>query len=939
MMKKVFISFLCFFPLLCFLSLAEDKGRGLEVRSTSSELLEIEPDKIVTASFLISNHTREEEEFKEELNLPDGWQEIASDEFSLRLKPDQQQVRVVAFFVPLTSPAGSHQISYSVRSQRDYNIIDSDSIAVVVLPILKLEILVEDSPEIVIAGETYKVGLLLVNKGNSKTNIKLQAKSHPVYPVEIEPSEITLEAGKSQIIKLKIKTDEKLKKRINNILEIKAEAEEIGKEVVSVRKTSSVEIIPKVTGEFNRYHRLPIQMTLIGAGQDGKVGLQAEFFGQGSLDEERKRRVEFLFRGPDIQDRTRRGKRDELQLSYCYEHSDLHFGDRGYSLSPLTERFSYGRGAEANTHRGDFGVGAFYVENRWEEPKTRKVGTYLAYQFNDRFGIKGNFLSKNKYSTPSFKGYDVKIFSIQTEIKPNEKIDLDLEGGFSHGEREGKLSDLAFRIDLDGRLFNLIRYSFEKTHAGPKYFGYYNDADYTNGTITFPIYRKLRGSLSYRSCKNNLDIDSTKSTANREKSYQSSIFYSFPFGTNISLDYKDLIREDWVLPANYNYKEKALRLGIAQTFGQFSLHTQIERGRFEDMLLSIRNDNLERYSFYTSFRPSYRETYNLYARIGHSSFTGSPKRTKSVGISGSWDIKDNISCSLNYLRDDIDSEKKQVTNNIFSTFTYTLPNSHILVFKGQWSRYEQTKKEEFSFLTMYTIPLKIPVSKKKSIGVLKGKVYDQEKLEKPPIKEVVLTANGATAITNEKGEFIFPSLEPGTYYLQVEKNSIGLNRVTSEKLPIVIDIKGGEITKIEIGVVTSCRISGRVAVFDPNTDKRFGDQGSTPKDSLFLIGSGEAKKEEGVLGNILIVATNREEVLRQLTDEKGWFCFEDMRPGEWTLRVSDYNSVLPAHYYLEQKEFQIELKPGEEKKVAIRVLPRFRPIQIIDEGEIKQANK
>ena len=1103
MMKKVFVSFLCFLPLLFSLSFAGDKGHGVEVRSTSSQLLEIEPGKIVTGTFLVSNHTKSEEELFEKLKLPAGWQEIVSGEFSLKLKPDEQQLRVVAFLVSLASPVGHYQISYSVQSQRDLSIADSDTIAVVVLPVTKLKILVEEKPEVVIAGEAYEVGLRLVNKGNSKTDGRFKIKSTPDYPVSMKPSEIALEAGKSQIIRLEVKTDEKLRKRIKNILEIKAETEESRNGVVSLKQTVLVEIIPKVTGESDRYHRLPTQVALIGAGQDGKSGLQAEFSGRGSLDEDRTRRVDFLFRGPDIQERSRRGKRDEFRLSYHRRPLALHLGDRGFSLSPLTERFYYGRGAEVNIHPAKFEIGAFYLESRWEDPKARKVGTYLAYRFNDRFEIKGNCLSKSKDSTSSFKGYDVKIYSIQTEINLSEWIRLGLESGFAHGEREDKLSNLAFRIDLNGRISNQIWYSFEKTHAGPKYLGYYNDADYTSGTMTFPIYGKLRGNLSYRSYKNNLDIDSTKETANREKSYQSSISYSFPFGTHISLDYKDLIRGDYALPANYNYKEKALRLGVAQTFGKFSLHTHIERGKFEDMLLGITNDNLERYGFYASFRQSYTQTYSFYARIGHSSFTPHPERTKSVGISGSWKIKYNLSFKLNYQRDNAGPETSEQRDNLFSTFTYTFKNRHALVSRTQWSKYEQKNKEDFSFLVTYSIPLSIPVSKKKSVGVLKGKVYDNEKAERPPISKVILTANEATAITNENGEFIFPSLKPGTYYLRVDKGSIGLNRIISEKLPIIIEVKGGETITIAIGVATSCRISGRVAVFAPSSHKNFGDQdtsiifGSTasvqgmerifypelkqpalsikllktkeaisvspdvsfvmrcfkgseeivyfsgkevflkassegiilsdeeeekfeekiqrvvfipknkrfcfslndknysgipevvftakdssllalnwlPEDylkgvvpfemgsqaisefealkaqavtasseSLFLIGPG---KEEGFeendlrkgrgLGNTLVEITKGEEGLRQLTDEKGGFSFEDIRPGKWTLKIYDYD--LPPHHYLEKEELRVELKPGEEKEVTVKVLPRLRPIQIIEEGEIEHENE
>jgi len=258
-MKKISFLSLCFLTLLFSLTLAQDNSRGVRVRSSSPEIVEVEPGRIITGTFLISNYTGEEEDFTEELKLPDGWQEITPRESPLNLRPDQQQVRVVAFFIPTTSPAGRYQIGYLIKSQRDYNIADSDSISVVVLSIIKLEIIVEARPEFVIAGEVYEVRFSLVNKSNISTTIKLTAKSNPVFPLKMEPSELSLEAGKSQSIKLEIKTDEKLKQRIKNTIEIKVETEELKSGATSACQTVSVDVIPRVSGEFEPYHKLPIK--------------------------------------------------------------------------------------------------------------------------------------------------------------------------------------------------------------------------------------------------------------------------------------------------------------------------------------------------------------------------------------------------------------------------------------------------------------------------------------------------------------------------------------------------------------------------------------------------------------------------------------------------------------------------------------------------------
>ena len=67
-----------------------------------------------------------------------------------------------------------------------------------------------------------------------------------------------------------------------------------------------------------------------------------------------------------------------------------------------------------------------------------------------------------------------------------------------------------------------------------------------------------------------------------------------------------------------------------------------------------------------------------------------------------------------------------------------------------------------------------------------------------------------------------------------------------------------------------------------------------------------------------------------LTDRKGRFSFDDVRPGQWTLAVHADN--LPEYHYLEKDTFEIELAPGDKKELLVRVLPRKRTIQVIEEG-------
>ncbi|MGB8658036.1 MAG: porin [Candidatus Zixiibacteriota bacterium] len=943
-MSKVLLFLFCFPPLLFSFGFGEDKADELEVRSTSPELLEIEPGTTVTGSFLVYNKGEHEEQFSERLTLPAGWQKIVSSESLLKLKSKEKQVSLAAFFVPATASAGRYQVGYGVQSQGDSSITGSDTMWVTVLPLVKLEILIEESPEAVTAGESYQVGLRVLNGGNCTVPVGIRTKSIPDCPVEIEPGRAILAAGQSQRVRLKAKTNEKWKQLIRQSLEITAQTEDPSVGVRSVERTVWVQVVPKVTPESDGYHRLPAQMTLISAGQDGKRGLQVEFSGRGDLDGKGRQRMDFLLRGPDIQDRSAWGKRDEYQVTYLSPHFDLHLGDGSYSLSPLTERFHYGRGGELGFRWGKMGWGAFHLQNRWGRPKSTETGTYLLYHFGEGLDIKGNFLLKSKGSTFPSRNEDSRLYSLQAGIKPNERIKLDLECGLSQPGEQDDLNHLAFRIDLSGRLANQIQYSFEQTHAEPDYFGYYNDSDFANFTLTFPIFRELRGSVCYHSDKNNLDLDSTKYTADRERSYQYGMSYGFGSGTHVSADYQRLTKADRILPSGYDYRERTLKLGFSQSLGRFSLSAHVERGECADKVLAIKSEHLERFNLYAHFRPSYRQTYTLYASFGDDSFSAIPQRAKSVGISSSWLFKNRVSLGLDYRRDQSDAEGGGERSHLLCSLNCTLLNSHVLALRGQWSEHELKGENGYAFLATYTVPLEIPVSRRKDTGVLQGRVFDQEKPTRPPISRVILTAGGTTSITNEKGEFCFSSLDPGICYLQVEKCSIGPNRVTGERLPLKLEVKGGKTKAVEIGLVRACKISGRVAVFSLSPSNESDHKDAAFNDSLCLVGSGkkDRMKESNTdtgrgLGNALVEISDGQETLRERTDQKGRFSFGDMRPGKWTMKV--YSFDLPPQHYLEKEEFPLELGPGEEKEVVARVLPHLRQIQMIDEGEIKEENK
>jgi uncharacterized protein (DUF2141 family) len=257
-------------------------------------------------------------------------------------------------------------------------------------------------------------------------------------------------------------------------------------------------------------------------------------------------------------------------------------------------------------------------------------------------------------------------------------------------------------------------------------------------------------------------------------------------------------------------------------------------------------------------------------------------------------------------------------------------NGHSIALRVRRYSYGETRPNNVSGLLEYTIPLRLPVSRKTHMGTLKGRVYDSEN-NAQGITGVIIRANELTTVTDKNGNFAFHSLNPGTYYLDVDRGTICLNRITVQKIPMKKTIEGGRKIEVNIGVVRSASISGEIMVYRFERDD-FNQYIRSPVDKhkRKLI-------ESYGLGNTLVELKSESEICRRITDNKGRFSFNELRPGTWTLKVYDNN--VPKFHYLEKDTFDFELVANGKDKVLARVLPRIRQIQIIEGGEITLEKK
>lgn len=918
------------FALSCVLgtnAYGQGKGYGVQVRLMSPPLVQVKPGEIVSATFVVENMTGREETFEESLVLPEGWHAITpSDVFTLQT--GQEAVRMLAFQVPNTAEAKDYEIIYSVRSKRDYAIRDEVALGVSVLSVGEMKLFLESAPDTVTAGQTYEIRIRITNSGNSSLDVLISARSSSDYPLTLSAKEMTLKPGKSAPISLSVHTPSKIPKSLNHIVTLEASS----KKDPSVATSLSVrtEVLSQMA-KVDLYQRVPATLTLRSLGQkdeDKSEGFDVELEGKGYL-KEGSSQVEFLFRGPDTQDKSLYGERDEYYLNYSDPKFDFRVGDQSYGLSYLTSYSRYGRGIEAKYHPEDknFNLGSYSLKSRFGAPEWDEQGIYVESRPSSNAALKINYLKRKQdsyYVTPSLKD---DIYSVEGSFKPARDMDLEVE--YAEGKRRGRTKDLkgsAYDVNMSGNL-KKFRYSFSKTHAEPDFYGYYNDSDYTSSSLSFLLSKRLNGFVSYSSYETNLDMDPDRGdTSTEETLFQAGVNYSLASDWYIQFAYDEFSRKDKLQPSNYDISEKAYRFSIGRSAEKFNYRLEARYADQHDRIKGV-SASPWNYSFYASYMPSAELFLTLYGGFGdNSAIEGSRLLSDqdNLGLSFRWQATERLTLSGWYTKYNFNSKRPESDQYNFE-LKYLMPDESYWSFKIRRYDWEYGEYVETNYVLSYSIPIGIPVGKKKSLGVISGKVWELQDDAKEPLSRAVATLNGSKTATDAGGRFTF-SAPPGTYLLNMDLSSMGFGKTTEEKLPMKVTVEAGKTVNVELTIVKAATLSGQVVL--GKSELARAPETTKP----VILGEPGSAETPQVFKGVLVELSRDDETIRTLTDDEGKFSFMNIRPGTWKFKAYDYN--LPAYHYIQNPEMEIMILPGEKKDITLKVVPKKRQIEILEEGVI-----
>lgn len=899
-------------------------------------LVEVKPGEIVSLSFVVENMTGREETFEETLALPEGWLVITPPDV-FTLGGGEETVRMLAFQVSATADASEYPVTYSVRSRRDYAIRDEATVRLSVFAVSEIKFFLESAPETVISGESYEIRARLANGGNATLSVVISARSSSKYPLTfLSEEELTLNPGESGSVALMVQTPSKISKSTRHIVTLEASS----KQDPSIRSSLTVatEVLSQKT-EVDLYHRIPATLTLRAMGErnkDDSDGFDVEFEGKGTLEEGGRRQVEFLLRGPDTEDKGLYGDRDEYYMNYFDPDMDLRLGDQSYGLSYLTSYSRYGRGFEAKYHPEDkpVGFGGYYLKDRFDTPDWEEEGVYIGSALSPRTKMKLNYFKKERDRYNASPKVKDDIYSVEGEFNPLGDMKIGLE--YAEGERKKgakKLEDDAYRAEVSGSIGE-ARYYFNKTHAEPDFYGYYNDSDYMSSSFNFPITSHMRGYVSYSGYETNLDMRPDKGdTSTKETLFQTGINYGLPRGWYTRFAYDNFSRKDRIYPSRYDIKEEAYRLSVGRSAGNFNYRVE---ARYADQYDRVRGISASpwSYSFYASYMPSSELFLTFYGGFGDDdAIEGSRLLSdqSNLGLSFRWQATEQLTLSGWYTKYNFDSKRPESDQYSFE-LKYMMPDESYWNFEVRRYDWEYGEYIETDYILSYSIPIGIPVGKKKSLGAISGKIWEAQDDAKAALSNAVIMLNGSKAASNDGGRFTF-SAPAGEYLLDVSRASIGLKKTAMEKLPMKVTVEAGKTTLVDLTIVEAAVLSGQVVLaadesaYGPNHNELVvvGE----PNNNLTKSSAGVTKVFKGVL----VELTRDDEVIRMMTDDEGKFIFMNIRPGTWKFKAYDYN--LPAYHYIQNPEMDIALSPGEKKDIAVKVLPKQRQIEILEEGVIK----
>lgn len=880
---------------------------------------QLDADKrgIVTLRMEVENRSSTAREFQESLQLPEGWS-LLSTAAPFTLMAGQRELRLLHVLVPNQSAAGQFPLTYQLQALNDSSLYSQETVQVAVQALMGIQLSRLAVPANLLAGEAYQAQFLLTNTGNLPQQYRIRLHDSDGYALQITPAQLQLSPGASQTITLKGKVAEQPDTEVHRLTLMVYGAGQ------PVEESLNIPIIPNNPQGIGTHHRLDGELGLgylanqqqTGSNKTTQQQATLDYRLRGALDPLGEHRVDLHLRTGRAFDQPFASDQTQYQLRYENDDWQVKAGDQSFYTHRLLGNSLSGTGIEAR-YQGHIATGqatassvrAFHGQSNHAVDESVRTSALIGnYQLSDQLELSAALLHHeqdpiNTTNTSTNPHKTIKnLASLETHWGGEQ---VDVSAAFAHdGDHQAIALDTTARY---GKLSSHLNY----LRGDSDFAGAYADTEQLNLGGQWQTDDKTRLSAQARQTRNNLSADNSREIRNDyEYRLRAERAIGINADTQIGIGLRHRDEHDQRAISTTDQTLTAASLNYQKQLADLNLSAQIELGKRQSYQAAARLGHRQQLAF--SWRPT--ERWNIAADYSHDAGLTSTEARQTLGLRTDYRLPDQQEWS-GYLQLAQAEDNPSLTANL--SYRKPLKKQHKLALglsHRQTTTTDNKPLKDTSIQVDYTLPLDLPLRKRKDIATLCGQLFDAE--TRLPLSGMVLNLESHATVTDPQGKFCYPNVLAKDYRLQLDPSRLAGRSYSfgEENLGKAIHLQAGEQRHLKLMLYPAAGLSGQVLSFSHSA--------LLSQQALAGAAIPHVPLELRPMGSL---ASTAKPLFRE-TDAEGRFNVIGLAPGTWQLVINN-QQALPKHYRLEQNQWQLELKAGQVQELTIRAVPQQQDIE------------
>lgn len=890
-MRKSFLFIFIFLPFFWNTARSQEV-EPIEIGFVQRET-KVKPGEIVNLAYFFQNKGTEKVSFTAKILAPRGWK-IISNSSASDLNPTAKKLVIFTLQVPSAFPVGEQEIGVLAIDAENMDTLGRKRTDIDVQKIESIQLLYVNAPAYVTAGERFQSELLLKNHGNTIGKVFVETVNCDVEGT----SEIEIAPGETKRFKVYNNTNPELNEVLKAYYSVRANLS--GETQSNIYR--SYLVFPQRGQKRDPFFRFPVSAsaTYLSSNQNDKVenAYQFQVSGSGMLDPEGKHRLEFLARGPNNTDLSFLGLYDQYYVSYENKNAEVFVGEKSFSFTPLTESARFGMGTENRVILNNgLNFGFLYVKPRYYEEIENEMAGFLGFEFNPNNEIKFMYISKASSFSPDI----AHLGSLTAQVQPFKKTSLDLE--FSRGEFQNK-ADNAMRANMNTQ-FSVFQLAGTYYYTGKYYPGYYNNSKFYSGNLTANISKKVSLSLYAKEDFRNAALDTFFVTSPYSRTYQTLMSYNIAKRAYLKFYWRNYERKDRLESNKFHYQTNSLNAQFSHRVKKIEYNLLGELGKTTNFLLAPGENEQNTFRGTANFGYRFNSRHSVRAFGSWSnvnSFVSGDQRNVTAGFSAMSQITPNLNANF-HIQNAYDIDDYYRNRNLMQlNIDYRFLQHHKISLRSFYTIFKQTVGDpEFTASVSYIYDFGVPLKRMIRGGDLSGNIsYENGE----PAEGIILNLQNKTAATDNKGNYLFETVEPGRHLLYVEREKMEIDQLTNIPSPIQVEIIEDQLSTLNFAITKGAKLVGKL---------------NLSTDNATLLNSNDKNA-----GNIIVELKNEFEQFRITTDKNGDFSFPMIRPGPWTFKI--YANSIPEGFQLSKSVYQLDFESGETKELFVELKAKTRKI-------------